>query len=91
MGNINVKFKRENEISRENANIGDEVVNVHGTVSIIVGIKEDTGEFILCFASSETKRPKFYVYDEHESNFNYCVKTGVTYDYIRDLFDKKEN
>jgi hypothetical protein len=59
--------------------IGEEVRNAHGTTSIIVGFTEKC-EPVLCFASSETKRPSFYVYDEYERVFSPIKKTGKIYE-----------
>ena len=68
----NIILDRKYEISKENTKLGDMVINVHGTISTVVGVDKNNN-FILCFASSESKNPVFYTYDEHESNFNYCV------------------
>lgn len=59
--------------------VGEEVRNVHGTTSIIVGFTEKR-EPVLCFANSETKRPSFYVYDEYERAFSPIKKTGKIYE-----------
>ena len=42
----NLVWSRENEINDENTTIGDEVINQHGTHSIVVG-KTKNNEFIL--------------------------------------------
>ena len=57
--------------------VGEEVRNAHGTTSIVVGFTEKE-EPVLCFASSETKRPSFYVYDEYERVFSPIKKTGTS-------------
>ncbi len=78
-------WNKENEINKENVEIGDEVINQHGTTSIVVGFT-DKG-IILCFANMETKMPSFYIYeDEKKCQYSLCIKTGEHYDYIKEMF-----
>ena len=80
-------WNKENEINKENVEIGDEVINQHGTKSIVVGFTNNG--IILCFANMETKRPSFYVYeDEKKCQYSLCIKTGEHYDYIKEMFEE---
>lgn len=71
-------------------NIGEEVRNAHGTTSIVVGFTKD-GFPVLSFANAETKRPSFYIYDEHESIYSPIKKTGKTFPGFAEILREMRN
>ena len=81
---MNYIWDKNYEIKKETIEIGDVVINQHGTKSVVVRINEKG--IILCYANMETKLPSFYIYDEDEARSSLCILTGEKYEYMKDIF-----